>query len=79
MPIYAGLGIPEVWRHDDDRIAILQPRNDEGYAEAPESGFLPGITGEKPTRLVSSGLTLDRRTWRKLVRESVSGAGDHPV
>ena len=34
---------------------------DEGeYAGSTESGFLPGVTGETLSRLVSSGLTLDR-------------------
>jgi len=40
LPIYASLGVAEVWRHDGDRLAILALRRDgegEHYAEIPES------------------------------------------
>lgn len=73
LPIYAALGVPELWRHDGGRLVILRLQDDEIYAESAASGFLPGITAETLTRLVSSGLTLDRRAWRKEVRDSVSG------
>ena len=80
LPIYARLGVQEVWRHagDPGRLAILgledgsddeEPR----YAEAPESAYLPGATGEALTPLIADGLTLDRRVWRRRVRESARG------
>ena len=71
LPIYAALGISEVWRHDGERLTIPRLRDGEEYAEATESGFLPAVNRETLTRLVSGGLTLDRRTWRKEVRDSV--------
>jgi hypothetical protein len=39
------------------------------YTAAPESALLPGATGYALTRLVAEGLTLDRRVWRRGVRE----------
>lgn len=76
LPIYSRLGIPEVWRHDGERLAVLllaQETPSGGgyhhYAEAPESALLPGATADDLTRLVSTGLTLDRRVWRRRVRE----------
>ncbi|MBA2619318.1 MAG: Uma2 family endonuclease [Rubrobacter sp.] len=78
LPIYASLGVSEVWRHDGERLVILRLRDSEGYTEAAESGFLPAATTETLTRLVLSGLTLDRRTWREEVRDSVSGPENRP-
>ncbi len=78
LPIYASLGIPEVWRHDGGRLTILGLQNGRGYAEASEGRFLPAATAETLTRLVLSGLTLDRRTWREEVRDSVSGTRNRP-
>lgn len=79
LPAYSRLGIPEVWRHDGERLVILladeASAGGEGpyYAAAPESALLPGATGDALTRLVAVGLTLDRRVWRRRVRESARG------
>lgn len=78
LPIYAALGITEVWRHNGERLMILRLRDREGYAEAAASGFLPTATAETLTRLISEGLTLDRRAWRKRVRDSVRKPGSRP-
>lgn len=79
LPIYAGLGIPEVWRHDGERLRVLRLTGEGEYAESTESGFLPAVTGETLTRLISDGLTLDRRAWRQRVRDSFSGPENRPV
>ncbi len=76
LPIYAALGVPEVWRHDGERLVILRLRSAEEYTEAGESGFLHAATGETLTRLISAGLTLERPAWRRMVRASVSDPGD---
>lgn len=78
LPIYASLGIPEVWRHDGDRLRVLRLTGEGEYAESTESGFLPAVTGERLTRLISDGLKLDRRTWRREVRDSVSKSENRP-
>jgi Uma2 family endonuclease len=83
LPVYARLGVREVWRHtaDPGRLAILALADESDgeeeprYAEAPESAFLPATTGEALTPLISEGLTLDRRVWRRRVRESARGLG----
>ena len=80
LPIYAHLGVTEVWRHDGGRLVILLLADEAGgeeprYAEAPESAYLPGATGDVLTRLVAQGLSLDRRVWRRRVRESARGSG----
>lgn len=68
LPIYARLGVPEVWRHDGERIEILTLRNSE-YTETYESSFLPSVTGETLTKFVSEGLAMERPAWARRVRE----------
>jgi hypothetical protein len=55
----------------DDVSGGEEPR----YAEAPESAFLYGASGEALTRLVAECLRLDRRVWRRRAREWVRGPG----
>ena len=80
LPVYARLGVPEVWRYDGARLVILRLADDAGgeeprYDEASGSAFLPGVRGEVLTRLVAEGLTLDRRVWRRMVRGAARGLG----
>ena len=78
-PIYPHLGVREVWRHGGGRSTILGLMHEAGkdprHVEAPESAFLPGATGDALTRLVADGLTLDRRVWRRRVRERTRSLG----
>jgi Uma2 family endonuclease len=74
LPIYASLGVAEVWRHDGDRLAILALRRDgegEHYAEIPESARLAParVSGEALTRSVGEGLTSGRPAWTRRARE----------
>lgn len=76
LPIYVCLGVPEVWRHEGERLTILGLRRDaeEGYyTEIPESAFLAParVVGEALTRLVEEGLTSGRPAWVRKVREWV--------
>jgi len=81
LPIYARLDVPEVWRYSGGRLEIFRLADEASageeprYAEAPESAFLPGVTGDALTRLVAEGLNLDRRVWRRRVREWARGVG----
>jgi hypothetical protein len=81
LPVYARLGVREVWRHagNPGRLTILRlvdesdGEEEPRYAEAPESAYLPGATGQALTPLIAEGLALDRRVWRRRVRESARG------
>lgn len=80
LPVYAHLGVPELWRHGDGRLTILRMTTNEAgenprYTETPESAFLPGVTGDALTRMIPEGLTLDRRVWRHRVREWARSIG----
>lgn len=72
LPIYSRLGVPEVWRHDGERLVVFL-LDEASYVAASESAILPGATDDALTRLVAEGLTLDRRLWRRRVREATHG------
>jgi Uma2 family endonuclease len=73
LPIYVRLGVAEVWRHDGNRLTVLELRQgEEGYyAEIPESAFLAParVSSESLTRFVEEGLTSGRPAWTRRVRE----------
>lgn len=76
LPIYARLGIPEVWRYVvGERPEILLARKslsevgEEGYQPAMESHVLPRLTGEVLARLVWSGQIKAPAAWAREVRE----------
>jgi Uma2 family endonuclease len=68
LPLYARLGVPEVWRYDG-RALITFHLVDGAYREAAESAVLPGITSADLTRLMAEGRTLGRSAWLRWVRE----------
>ncbi len=75
LPIYARLGVPEVWRHDGERLAILrlqrQETGEERYDEIPESALLAPfrVPAGALSRFVEEGLTSERPAWMRRVRE----------
>ena len=73
LPIYARLGVSEVWRHDGDRLTVFGLRqNGEGeYAEIPESVLLAParVSGASLSRFVEEGLTSGRPAWTRRVRD----------
>jgi len=72
FPIYARIGVPEVWRYDGKRIAIFELKRDE-YAEVAESTVLPPLTGDILSRFARESTTSRRRDWMRKVREWTRG------
>ena len=68
FPIYAGLGVPEVWRCAMGRVTI-HVREGEGYRAVPVSTALPPVTGEVLTRFVAESRTMGSTAWLRMVRE----------
>lgn len=68
LPIFAALGIPEVWRFSDDVLTILK-LDDGEYREQLESVVLPGVTSDRLTQLLNDSLQLKRADWLAAVRE----------
>ena len=68
FPIYARAGIPEIWRHDGERLAIFELRGEE-YIEVAESKILRPLTSEALSGFIAQRSSLDIMTWMRRVRE----------
>jgi Uma2 family endonuclease len=67
LPIYALLGVPEVWRYDGRVMTILVLDNGS-YRERTESLALPVIGKAVLTTFMDESKTLDRLDWLRQVR-----------
>ena len=68
FPIFAAVGIPEVWRFDGNRVAIFRLESG-GYVESMNSVAFQAITGEILTQLLEDSQKLKSTAWLKRVRE----------
>ena len=71
-PIYARLGVPEVWRYEGGRVAILRLERTD-YVEVVESLALPPLTGAVLYGFVEKVRSMRRTAWLKEVREWARG------
>ena len=68
LPIYAQIGVPEVWRYDGGRVEILRLERSE-YAGVLTSTALPRLTSSALSELVEKSKTTKRRAWTREVHE----------
>ena len=68
FPIYARLGVHEVWRYDGARASIFVLKGGE-YVEAGESASLPPLTSEVLIRFIEESTSLGSTDWLRRVRE----------
>ena len=68
FPIYARLGVREVWRYDGVRASIFV-LEDREYVEAGESAALPSLTSDVLTRFIEESASLGSTHWLRTVRE----------
>jgi Uma2 family endonuclease len=77
LPIYARLGVQEVWRYAGGRFAILRLEDEGGgYVEMAGSRFLPVLTRAALADFVEEGLTARRPDWARKVREWARGRNE---
>lgn len=67
FPIYAALGVPEVWRYDGRRLE-LWALEDAHYVERAESNALPGVAIGAVLHLVERSKRIGRVAWLREVR-----------
>ena len=67
MPIYAGLGVQEVWRCRADRVTIHVLESGT-YRVADDSRVLPPLTGDRLTGFLLQSREQRRLTWIRAVR-----------
>jgi Uma2 family endonuclease len=68
LPLYAAMGVPEVWRWNGDRVAILRLAGN-GYREERLSVALPPLTSEILTRFLAESRSQKRTVWVRQIRE----------
>ena len=75
FPIFAALGIPEVWRYDGKRVSIWRLSASE-YVESADSAVLPGITTDTLNQLLVARAQMKRVAWGHHVRQWVRQHGN---
>ncbi|HLG16125.1 MAG TPA: Uma2 family endonuclease [Blastocatellia bacterium] len=72
FPIYAALGVPEIWRYDGEQTTMHQ-LTDAGYVEIPASRSFPVLTAQALTEFIgqskTQGQTVALAAFRQWVRE----------
>ena len=72
LPIYAAIGVPEVWRYVEQQVIIYR-RDPAGFTVVDSSGILPAVTSLQLTQLVESGYDMPRPAWLRSVRTWAEG------
>jgi Uma2 family endonuclease len=67
LPIYAKLGITEIWRYDGKQLAILKLEG-RHYVEQKESVALPSLRSETLSQLMDASKSMKRTEWLQMVR-----------
>jgi Uma2 family endonuclease len=68
FPIYAQVGVPEVWRYDGQKLTILLLLG-ERYVEAEGSSSTPRVTGNIISRFLEERQSGTLPEWQDLLRE----------
>ncbi len=72
LDLFATLGIPEVWRYEGGRVAILL-LSSGAYVPTDESRALPGVTASDVSKLIAAVGMTGRAAWLRRVREWAEG------
>jgi len=73
LPIYAGLGVPEVWRYDGKALHVEQLQPDGTYARQTQSSAFPFLRLAEIARFLDQRDATDETTWIRSFREWVRG------
>jgi Uma2 family endonuclease len=71
MAIYAGLGVPEVWRYDGRAVTMHGLHPDGTYHALAESRSIPRDRHGDVVRFLESGRTTDKLRWARELRDWV--------
>jgi len=67
FPIYAAMGVSEVWRYHKEELKFFR-LIDGAYVEAASSLFLPGVAAAELTELIAASQAQASYRWRRGVR-----------
>ena len=68
FPIYANMGVREIWRYHREAVRFYRLTGGE-YVETETSAFLPGVTPPELTELIAESQSLTSFVWRRKVRD----------
>jgi Uma2 family endonuclease len=74
FPMYAQVGVPEIWRYDGTELRIFHLEN-AAYVEREASAALPSLTSRVLTQFVADSKSLRRTAWLRCVRAWVRTHG----
>lgn len=69
FPIYARLGVPEIWCYDNGRLKIYLLQENKTYQEAEFSLVFPDLPVQEIPDVINQNRSLGRRTIRRKIRE----------
>ena len=72
FPIFAAVGIREVWRFDGTKVMFYQLES-KRYVETPNSLAFPALSDEIATRFMEQSQKLKSTAWLRKVRSSARG------
>jgi hypothetical protein len=68
LPIFAALGIPEVWRIEDDELEFLHLQPDGNYLAQDRSRAFPALLSTEAARFLEAGQGANKTAWIKTFR-----------
>jgi Uma2 family endonuclease len=68
LPLYAAVGVPEVWRYDGSRVQFFKLENEQ-YVEVEQSLALARLTSTVATQFLKDSMKLKSTAWLRRVRE----------
>jgi Uma2 family endonuclease len=71
FPIYAALGVPEIWSYDQGELHIYLLRENEEYQEVENSNIFPHIPVKEIPKIINKYRFEGRLTIRKKIKEWV--------
>ncbi|MGE0681402.1 MAG: Uma2 family endonuclease [Candidatus Binatia bacterium] len=70
LPIYAQIGVPEVWRYDGRQVQMFTLANGQ-YANIEQSAIFPPLSSTVATQFLEESIKLQSTAWLRRVREWV--------
>ncbi len=75
LPIYAALGVPEVWQFDGESVRLLKLVAEE-YVAQNQSQALPMVTAGVVQEFLAQAQEIGETIWAKAVRQWAKGRSD---
>ena len=74
LPIYQSLGVPEVWRWQNESLEIVVLGSEQTYVAQPHSSCLPGLPTELLTELLRGRRTMGNNALIRAFRRAIRSA-----